>query len=526
MNAISSHTVQDTAPIVPSPYQSVILNNYDRHNMLIQAVAGSGKSKTLELLCQQIGKSAGRTCLLAFNKTIATVLKNRGLPASTFNSLGYGVVMNAFKNPVLDGDKVANTVKGMMTPKDMKAIGSATINLVSKAYTIGLVPDHRMVRSLSLNPVTKEYAGVWQELIDTYDIDTTSANGEIDNTIEIIEASRDVLARCLATTNIVSFDDQISFPVLYGLPMRQYDHLMVDEAQDTNLVQMAFLKKALARNGRFTAVGDRFQSLYMFRGAASDAMDRIKREFECVEYPLSICYRCPKKVVEVAKALVPQIEAAEWKGEGIVEHLEKHGPSTYKTGDIIVSRKNADLVSMAYKLMAARVPCGILGRDMISGLITLMRKIESNYVMQGRTENQIEFLITSLESWRDREVQKAKVKDDEGKIQAITDKFDTMMVIIDSSDAITISSVINECLSMFSADKDLEAMKRTKVVLMTIHKSKGDEAPRIFWLERDNCPSGWARTKEQEHTELCIQYVAITRAQEALYYIDLSGWNV
>lgn len=526
MNAITTPAIHSAGPIKPSKYQAAILDGYGQHNMLIQAVAGAGKSKTLELLCNQIGRHGGRTSLLAFNKTIATVLKNRGLPASTFNSMGYGVVMNAFKNPVLDGDKVANIVKGMLTPKDMKSIGAATMNLVSKAYTIGLVPDHRLVRSLPLNPVTKEYAGVWQELINTYDIDTTSANGEIDNTAEIIEASRDALARCLSTTHIVSFDDQIAFPVLYGLPMRQYDHLMVDEAQDTNLVQIAFLKKALGRGGIFTAVGDRFQSLYQFRGAASDAMDRIKREFRCVEYPLSICYRCPKKVVAVAKALVPQIEAAEWKEEGIVEYLEKHGPKTYQPGDIIISRKNADLVSMAYKLMAARVSCGILGRDMISGLITLMKKIEANYVMQGRTENQIEFLITSLESWRDREIQKAQVKDDESKIQSIADKFKTMMVIIDSSDAATISDVISECLSMFSADKDLEAMKKTKVVLMTIHKSKGDEAPRIFWLERDNCPSPWARTKEQEHTELCIQYVAITRAQEALYYIDLAGWTV
>ena len=99
-----------------------------------------------------------------------------------------------------------------------------------------------------------------------------------------------------------------------------------------------------------------------------------------------------------------------------------------------------------------------------------------------------------------------------------------MMVIIESSESKDIRVVIIECLKLFSNDKDLALMKATKVVLMSIHKSKGDEAPRIFWLERGNCPAPYARTPEQEHTELCIQYVALTRAQEELYTMDLSGW--
>ena len=417
-----SNTIPSDEKVVPSKYQAAILDNYGIHNMIVQAVAGSGKSKTLEMLVTEKNGRMHRACLLAFNKPIATVLKNRGLPAYTFNGLGFGVTNYSFRGSVLNADKVADCTKRRMTPHDMKLMGAAVLNLVAKSYTIGLVPDHRLLNTKGLVAVTREQPQVWQDLIETYDIDTMSPEGE-DLTDTIIDFSRNILAECLADTRTLSFDDQISFPVLYNLPMKPYDHLLVDEAQDTNLIQIAFLRKALGRNGVFTAVGDRNQSLYKFRGAASDAMDRIKREFKCVEYPLSICYRCPQVVIRAAQQFVPQIEAAPGKPEGVMQHLPKFGPKTFRTGDVIVSRKNADLVSLAYKLMAARIPCGILGRDMVGGLITLMEKIEANYMAQRRTENQISFLIESLESWRDREIEKAKIKDNESKIQATTYNF-------------------------------------------------------------------------------------------------------
>ena len=59
-----------------------------------------------------------------------------------------------------------------------------------------------------------------------------------------------------------------------------------------------------------------------------------------------------------------------------------------------------------------------------------------------------------------------------------------------------------------------------KVTLATIHKAKGLEAKRVFWLNSSDCPSKWARQEWQVQQEMNLCYVATTRAQEELVLIE------
>jgi superfamily I DNA/RNA helicase len=59
------------------------------------------------------------------------------------------------------------------------------------------------------------------------------------------------------------------------------------------------------------------------------------------------------------------------------------------------------------------------------------------------------------------------------------------------------------------------------VTLCTIHKSKGLEAPRVFWLERSECPARWVRKDHQKQQEINLCYVAATRAIDELHFIEL-----
>jgi DNA helicase-2/ATP-dependent DNA helicase PcrA len=56
--------------------------------------------------------------------------------------------------------------------------------------------------------------------------------------------------------------------ILNGVPAPLYDHVVVDEAQDTAPLYLAVLRK-LTRNGSFTLLGDAAQSVYSYRGLAS-----------------------------------------------------------------------------------------------------------------------------------------------------------------------------------------------------------------------------------------------------------------
>jgi ATP-dependent exoDNAse (exonuclease V) beta subunit len=63
----------------------------------------------------------------------------------------------------------------------------------------------------------------------------------------------------------------------------KYKHFLIDEFQDTSLVQWTgikrFLEESLAERGTFFYVGDIKQAIYAFRGGKSEIFDAISREF-------------------------------------------------------------------------------------------------------------------------------------------------------------------------------------------------------------------------------------------------------
>ena len=65
-----------------------------------------------------------------------------------------------------------------------------------------------------------------------------------------------------------------------------------------------------------------------------------------------------------------------------------------------------------------------------------------------------------------------------------------------------------------------DGAKKDMVILSTIHKSKGLEADRVFFMLRKEIPSKYAMTKEELFSEKCLNYVAVSRAKNELVYID------
>jgi len=58
------------------------------------------------------------------------------------------------------------------------------------------------------------------------------------------------------------------------------------------------------------------------------------------------------------------------------------------------------------------------------------------------------------------------------------------------------------------------------VTLATIHKSKGLEADRVWWLNASACPASWARQPWQKQQERNLCYVAATRAKAELVMFE------
>lgn len=478
-----------------SKYQKAIfalVRDESGGNAVVEAVAGSGKSTTIEECFNQMPADVN-AIILAFNKAIAEELKARGVNARTFHSLTYSAVTRFKNTRNVDANKLRSIVDHKLSGDDAAMYGQFIIRLVGLGRQAGigcLVPD-----------VTAE----WLELVRHHDLDLDHDAADLGRAIEYA-------SQLLTWSNEdarVDFDDLLYLAVKEGLSLPKFDFVMVDEAQDTNAIQRAILRKIMKPTSRIIAVGDPAQAIYGFRGADSNSLNLIAEEFNCKRLPLTVSYRCPTKVVEFAHEWVSHIEAAEGAPEGVVSAIPnwtKQLGTLFNTGDLVVCRTTKPLVSLCYKFLKNKIPARIMGREIGQGLKALVSKLNA----KG-----IDGLVSKLEVWADREVEKAVAKKNDAKVEAIQDKSDCLLCLIDGLPETnrTIPALLALIDSLFSDTG-------TGVVLATIHKSKGLEADNVFWLNFSQCPAKWAKMEWQQEQERNLCYVATTRAKKALYLIE------
>lgn len=85
----------------------------------------------------------------------------------------------------------------------------------------------------------------------------------------------------------------------------RFKHILVDEFQDTNSLQYAWLKMLAGKSGSLFAVGDDDQSIYSWRGARMDNMQRFEQDFKETELiRLEQNYRSTAKILSAANQLI------------------------------------------------------------------------------------------------------------------------------------------------------------------------------------------------------------------------------
>jgi DNA helicase-2/ATP-dependent DNA helicase PcrA len=457
-------------------------------NAIVEAVAGSGKSTTI---VEAMKLAKGESIFLAFNKAIADELKARGVNGRTFHSLVFGPVVRYFRQDGPTMDKLRRIMREAFTESDKRLYGAFAERLVGLARGMGIG---------CLLPDTEEE---WIALADHHDLEPESEEADFGEAIGVARALFDF---CNEDPRI-DFDDMLYRAVRDNINLPKFDFVFVDEAQDTNPIQRAILRKILKPNGRLVAVGDPAQAIYGFRGADSDALGLLAKEFECKTLPLSITYRCPTLVVEYAQQWVKHIEARDGAPEGVVKTLDTWNPLEFIPGDLIVCRKTAPLITAALRFIRAGIPVQVLGKDIGEGLKALIKKMNARNIDQ---------LVEKLEAYQEREVAKALKADDESKAEAIRDRVGVLVFMAENllEDRRTIADLESGIDYLF---KD----KAKAVTLCTIHKSKGLEAERVFWLGRSECPAKWARKDHQRQQEINLCYVAATRAKSELYFMEL-----
>ena len=478
----------------PSPFQQAIFDfiKTGTGNGVVEAVAGSGKTTTM---VQALGLTSGRVLFTAFNAAIAKELSTRApghVTVSTLHALGLRAVKKAFPDVAVDKDgEKLEVVTLAAFPVKPGSMGDENLNVRKLARRVVALAKATLV-----DPADVAAVGT---MMDRYGVDADDSA----DLVRVSTALRGMLDGCAGDTSRIDFDDMVWLPVRLGLSVEKYDWIFVDETQDMNANQLELIMKARRDGTRVVCIGDRFQSIYGFRGADCEAMPNIIKRLGATVLPLSITYRCPVSHVKLAAELVPTIQARPGAPEGTISDMVLDKAMGVMTaGDLVLCRTNAPLVGVAFGLIRAGKKAIIRGRDLGTGLVSLIRKL-------GKGGDFSEFM-GRLAEYRTREMD--KLTRTKKSTVALEDKCETITVLAEGCD--TVECMIRKVEAIFS---DTDA----GVVCSSVHRAKGFEASRVFIVKPELMPHpsakrAWARAQESN-----IKYVALTRSKSEMGFVSV-----
>jgi DNA helicase-2/ATP-dependent DNA helicase PcrA len=492
-------------------YQWVVAGTGDG---IINACAGAGKTSTLVEVAQLLPR--GKALFCAFNKHIVAALRERlhgtEFDVQTLHGIGYRTLCKTFPRLTIDKQKYRRLCRQWIDTHLRRLPQAAIVSPTRET-----VPRLRLFSADQL----QEWDQALEQLVHFTRLTLTNPDDpEALRSVArrfgvVVDAAvfpgvRAVLDEGIALTHsggIIDYTDMLWLPSTLGLRPERFRWVLVDEAQDLNAAQLALALRCRARGGRMLFCGDPFQSIMAFSGADPEAYAHIKAATSAAELPLSICYRCPTSHLDLARKLVPTIEARTDAPEGRVITLpEADLPAHLDSGDLVLCRYSAPLVAWAIRLIAARIPARVKGRDVVADLAALARTLAA-LVPWSRFYEAIDVY---------EQIQVSRLLQEEAEEEAIAVVVDRCKVLRTFMDGYKPRSVDSLCDAIDTLFSDEQAT----VWLSTIHRAKGLEADRVFLLEANTLPRTWPHQRAvSAQQERNILYVALTRAKQDLFLV-------
>jgi len=291
--------------------QRIAVENYQGASLII-AGAGSGKTRVLTTrIAYMIDNHIDAFSILAltFTNKAAQEMRERvetivGVDAKniwmgTFHSVFARILRaEAFRIgypnnfTIYDTDDSKSVIKAILKEENLDPKGtykpSAIHSRISACKNSLIKPDD------------------YENNIELMDSDKSSGKARF------IELYRKYNARCFRS-GAMDFDDLLlntydllnNFPdVLYKYQHR-FNYVLIDEFQDTNVVQYMIIKKIAASTRNLCVVGDDSQSIYSFRGANIRNILDFEKDFpELKVFKLEQNYRSTVNIVEASDNII------------------------------------------------------------------------------------------------------------------------------------------------------------------------------------------------------------------------------
>jgi len=273
--------------------------------LLVLAGAGSGKTRVItEKIGYLIGKcgySPNKVAAVTFTNKAAQEMRHRlssslgkesrGVNISTFHTLGLQIIRRdlavfGLKNgfSIFDSEDSLGLLKELALHEradDVDVIKTCQY-LISDWKNDLLTPEQ--VKDLASNPVELQAAALFERY-----------------------------QRSLAAYYADDFDDLIYRPVqalhasaeLLQKWQARIHYLLVDEYQDTNTSQYQLVQMLTSGRNMFTVVGDDDQSIYAWRGARPENLEKLQEDYHALELvKLEQNYRSTPTILNAANALI------------------------------------------------------------------------------------------------------------------------------------------------------------------------------------------------------------------------------
>lgn len=462
-------------------------------NLVLEARAGTGKSTSCRegmwRLLEADRNLAIRYC--CFNTKVAQEFGAKappGVEVGTMHRFGLEALRAAFRsNPEKNKTYFVLDECG---GRDLKRYVRKSISML-----VGLAKNHMVIPG---DDLSDDFGTLW-ELVNRFDIQTYRQPDHI------IGLAWECLRRSVEITNIVDFDDMLWLCVVHGVPFPNVDFLFIDEAQDLNGTQHAMAEQ-MSGSGRTVVVGDPYQSIYAFRGADSQSMERLKAKLDAKTLPLTVTFRCPRSHVERARELVPDFEAAPEAPEGEWDDApDQAAVEDALPGDLILCRANARLVSACLKAIGSRKPATVRGRNFADSLLSIIARLND--------PGTVATFLRNLDAWKAREIVQLSERDGtDDLIEQVQDRAACLEAVAKSCDSpAEIPTVLNRLFS----DDDAGRM----VTFSSVHRAKGSEARRVTYIDvpysakrdKDRPPQPWELQQRRN-----LRYVALTRSLHSM----------
>lgn len=471
-------------------------------HMKIIAYAGSGKTTTLVELQKRTRK---RALYCPFNKTIADEARVKfagtGCQVSTLHAFAWNAIRSPGRSPHKGGasDIRARGLIGRVSLPRVKGWGDFRIAAAAnRALARFCVSDAQEITEEHAREALMESVGD----PDSLRCEPTRQRAEdvlshLVRPVHLIASLyRDSLLDEEAYTHDLYLKTLELEPALLRRAFTGFQAVYKDEAQDTNPVETAILRKSRLP---IISVGDPYQQIYSWRGAQS-ALDNLPGK----RLHLTESFRFRQDLADLAmrilaarpvdKPVLPLIGAGGGRGKG-------------KPANAILCRTNAGVLEQAMRVAEKGKSYFV---DNAESLVSDLRSAEALHA--GRPSQAGHGPFSPFAHWAEA------VAEAEAGDRAM----ERIVKIVEDGRA-------DEVVGLIKRSQPDEA--KADITIMTAHRSKGREFPFVMlgddWRGLDDMRKRWEKARRTSPREevLALEeynalYVAATRAQVKVYGLE------